>query len=139
MKAKTTSLWNRLVLHRLVCRQFGYDDLREMLDRLRPARGELPTGGGSDYGLALAPLTARATVAADRFAEYDANIVAHSRRLRMTGEHGRTWKPHQYVALLFTEHYLHRYFDDPEGAAQRSESRAEAVAGDVGPAGVHAG
>ena len=114
MKAKTTSLRNCLVLHRFVCREFGYDDLREMLDRLRPARGELATGGGSDYGLALAPLPARSTVAADRFAEYEANIAAHSRRLRMTGEHGRTWKPHQYVALLFTEHYLHRYFDDPE-------------------------
>ena len=114
MKAKTTSLRNCLVLHRFVCREFGYEDLREMLDRLRPARGELATGGGSDYGLALAPLPARSTVAADRFAEYDANIAAHSRRLRMTGEHGRTWKPHQYVALLFTEHYLHRYFDDLE-------------------------
>ena len=32
----------------------------------------------------------------------------------MTGEHGRTWKPHQYLALLFTEHYLNRYFADPE-------------------------
>ena len=32
----------------------------------------------------------------------------------MTGEHGRTWKPHQYLALLFTEHYLSRYFADPE-------------------------
>ena len=32
----------------------------------------------------------------------------------MTGEHGRTWKPHQYLALLFTERYLNRYFDDPE-------------------------
>ena len=114
MKAKTTSLRNCLVLHRFVCGEFGYEDLREMLDRLRPARGDLATAGGSDYGLALAPLTARATVAADRFAEYDANIAAHSGRLRMTGEHGRTWKPHQYVALLFTEHYLHRYFDDPE-------------------------
>ncbi len=114
MKAKTTSLGNCLFLHRFVCREFGYDDLPEMLDRLRPARGELGAAGGSDYGLALAPLTARATVAADRFAEYDANIVARSRRLRMTGEHGRSWKPHQYVALLFTEHYLHRYFADPE-------------------------
>ena len=50
----------------------------------------------------------------DQFAEYDANIGALSRRLRMTREHGRTWKPHQYLALLFTEHYLRRYFDDPE-------------------------
>ena len=45
---------------------------------------------------------------------YDANIAALSVRLRMTGEHGRTWKPHQYLALLFTEHYLNRYFGDIE-------------------------
>ena len=32
----------------------------------------------------------------------------------MAGEHGRTWKPHQYLALLFTEHYLSRYFADAE-------------------------
>ena len=32
----------------------------------------------------------------------------------MTGVHGRTWKSHQYLALLFTEHYLSRYFADPE-------------------------
>ena len=31
----------------------------------------------------------------------------------MTGEHGRTWKPHQYVALMFAEHYLNRYFENP--------------------------
>ena len=41
--------------------------------------------------------------------------MAHSVRLRMTGEHGRTWKPHQYLALLFTEHYLRRYFGDSAG------------------------
>ena len=58
--------------------------------------------------------------APEQFAEYDANIAALSRRLRMAGEngrageHGRAWKPHQYLALLFTEHYLNRYFDDPE-------------------------
>ena len=110
----TTTLRNHLALHRFVCLEFGYDDLNGLLERLRPARGELPTGGGNDYALALAPLPARAQVTADRLAEYDAHIVAHSARLRLTAEHGRTWKPHQYLALLFTEHYLHRYFDDPE-------------------------
>ena len=107
-------LWNRLALHRFVCVEFGYDELDGMLERLRPGRGEFVGGGESYYAQALAPLPARAHVPADELAEYDANIAAHSRRLRMTGEHGRTWKPHQYIALLFTERYLHRYFDDPE-------------------------
>ena len=57
---------------------------------------------------------ARAQVTHERLAEYDANIGAHSVRLRMTEGHGRTWKPHQYLALLFTEHYLRRYFDESE-------------------------
>ena len=109
------TLRNRRVLHRFVCVEFGYENLDEMLGRLRPASGELLAGGGSDYALALAPLPARARVVADQLAEYDANITAHSGRLRMTGQHGRTWKPHQYLALLFSEHYLWRYFDDPEG------------------------
>ena len=57
---------------------------------------------------------ARANITPDQLSTYDANLVAHSRRLRMTGEDGREWKPYQYLALLFTEHYLNRYFTDPE-------------------------
>ena len=107
-------LQSRLALHRFVCREFGYDDMDAMLERLHYAQGELISEGASDYAQALSPHPTRARVTADQFAEYDANIAAHSRQLRMTEEHGRTWKPHQYLALLFTEHYLHRYFDDPD-------------------------
>ena len=85
-----------------------------MLERLHYAQGELISEGASDYAQALSPHPPHARVTADQFAEYDANIATHSRQLRMTEEHGRTWKPHQYLALLFTEHYLQRYFDDPE-------------------------
>ena len=109
-----TSLQSRLALHRFICLEFGYDDMDRMLERLHDARGVLTSGGESDYAQALSPHPTRTRVTADQFAEYDANIVEHSRRLRMTEEHGRTWKPHQYLALLFTEHYLHRYFDDLE-------------------------
>ena len=107
-------LEDRLALLRFVCREFGHDGLDGMFGRLRPARGEIAPGGESDYVEALAPLPAVARVAPDRLAEYDAAILDCSRRLRMTGEDGRTWKPHQYIALLFTEHYLRRYFDDLE-------------------------
>ncbi len=109
-----TRLQSRLALHRFICREFGYDDMDRMLERLDYAQGELVSEGTSDYAQALSPPPARARVTLDQFAEYDANIAAHSRQLRMTEEHGRTWKPHQYLALLFTEHYLHRYFDDPD-------------------------
>lgn len=55
--------------------------MNEMLGRLRHAQGELATGGESDYAQALSPFPARAYVTPDRFAAYDANIIAHSRRL----------------------------------------------------------
>ncbi len=50
--------------------------------------------------------------------EYDQNIVRHTQRLnerRITrGEAPIAWKYFQYLALLFTEIYLDRYFRDPK-------------------------
>jgi hypothetical protein len=50
--------------------------------------------------------------------EYDQSIVAHTLRLnerRITrGEAPIVWKYFQYLALLFTEIYLDRYFRDPK-------------------------
>jgi len=49
---------------------------------------------------------------------YDQNIVRHTRRLNerrlLRGEEPLKWKYFQYLALLFTEIYLDRYFTDPE-------------------------
>jgi len=109
----TSLLQNRLVLHRFICQEFGYDDMRTMLDRLRDVPAGFDAGVESEYARALYLLSA-APVRADELARYDANIVAHSHKLRMTTEQGRIWKPYQYLALLFTERYLHRYFHDPE-------------------------
>lgn len=50
--------------------------------------------------------------------EYDQNIVRHTQMLnerRLTrGEKPIVWKYFQYLALLFTEAYLDRYFRDPQ-------------------------
>ena len=113
-----TLLRNRLVLHRFICHEFGYPaGTAGMLGRLRGLSAtNLDTGDESKYATALLLYRSEdhAKISPEQFIEYDANIAALSRRLRMTGEHGRTWKPHQYLALLFTEHYLSRYFVDPE-------------------------
>ena len=110
----TTPLQNRLILHRFVCREFGYDDMYAMLERLRDVPAHLDASGKSEYVHALYLNPTLSTVTPDQFSTYDANIATHSHKLRMTGEHEREWKPYQYLALLFTEHYLNRYFTDPE-------------------------
>ena len=118
------ALQNRLVLHRFICREFGFEDMRTTLDRLRDVPAGFDAGGESKYVRALY-FSSAAPVRADELAEYDANIVAHSLKLRMTAEQGRAWKPYQYLALLFTERYLHRYFHDPEAlCADLNKARA---------------
>ena len=107
------ALQNRLVLHRFICREFGFEDMRTTLDRLRDVPAGFDAGGESEYVRALY-LSSAAPVLAEELTEYDANVAAHSHKLRMTAEQGRVWKPYQYLALLFTERYLHRYFHDPE-------------------------
>ena len=120
----TSLLQNRLVLHRFICQEFGYDDMRTMLDRLRDVPAGFDARGESEYARALY-LSSAAPVRADELAEYDANVAAHSHKLRMTAEQGRVWKPYQYLALLFTERYLHRYFHDPEAlCADLNRARA---------------
>ncbi len=109
-----TLLENRLVLHRFLCREFGYDDLAAMLDQLRDVPGSFASGGESEYACALYVNPGKASITPDRFADYDVEIAVLSRRLHMDGEGGRIWKPHQWLALLFAEHYLRRYFEDPE-------------------------
>ena len=112
-----TTLRNRLALHRFVCHEFGYlGGMSDMLDRLRDLAAGFDAGGESEYAtvLGLYRHPTRTKVTPEQLRAYDANIAALSVRLRMTGKHGRTWKPHQYLALLFTEHYLNRYFADPE-------------------------
>lgn len=110
----TPLLQDRLILHRFMCREFGYADMDAMLDRLRDAPPIFTAGRESEYAQALYLNPEDANISAETFTEYDANIAMHSRCLRMTEERGRSWKPHQYLALLFTEHYLSRYFSDAE-------------------------
>ena len=107
-------LQNRLALHRFTCREFGYENLRAMLDRLRDVPAQFTANGESEYARALYVNPNLAKVSPQQLSEYDANIAALSRKLRMIEEDGRCWKSYQYLALLFTEHYLNRYFDDPE-------------------------
>ena len=133
-----TALRNHLVLHRFLCREFGYQDLPALLERLRDAPAGFSGSGESEYARALYLNPNLATVTPDQLSAYDANLAAHSRKLRMNGERGREWKPFQYLALLFTEHYLSRYFSDAEQLCAdlnlaKAEDRRTAAMSDYDP------
>ena len=46
--------------------------------------------------------------------DYDQNIVRHTREINERRTEKIQWKYYQYLALLFTEIYLDRYFADKE-------------------------
>ena len=97
-----------------------------MLERLRDAPAGFSGSGESEYARSLYLNPNLAAVTPDQLSAYDANLAAHSRKLRMNGERGREWKPFQYLALLFTEHYLSRYFSDAEKlCADLNRAKAE--------------
>ena len=110
----TAALENRLILHVFLCREFGYDSMDAMLDQLRAVSAGFAPGRESEYARALYLSPERSAVSPEQLGDYDAAIAKISRQLRLDGDHGRRWKPHQYLAILFSEHYLRRYFDDPE-------------------------
>ncbi|MXZ59852.1 MAG: hypothetical protein F4Z12_03195 [Acidobacteria bacterium] len=100
----------RLALHDFVCRAFHAESVRELLDRLTRATG---ADGALDSEARVESLRHPNGRLPPKLALHDGNIQRHERRLRLTAEHSRSLKPHQYLALLFTEYYLDRYFSEP--------------------------
>lgn len=109
------TLESRMVLHRFMCNQFGFANFREMLNQLADLSDQLDRQQGSPFAQAvLMRLQKSAPTARDDIIQYDDNIIAHSETLGITDDNGKSWKPFQYLALLFTERYLDLYFQDAE-------------------------
>ena len=111
-----TALEKRMVLHGFICDQFGYENLRAMLNRLDGlSQGFIVNAASRFFQVISADMDPYPKgVTQDDLARYDANIIAHSQTLGMVDERGKSWKPFQYLALLFTERYLDLYFQDRE-------------------------
>ena len=87
-----------------------------MLEGLRNIESEVDALGEINYSDALSlNLKHRPKIERAQIIQYHSNIESLSENLHMIEEHGRKWKPYQYLALMFAEHYLARYFDDADG------------------------
>lgn len=107
----------RLALHRWMLQVFEVDSFEKLCDTLKD-----PIFEGFDeentsrfYHVLKARLFERQELSADLLLGYDQNIVRHWQRIaarRNREEHPVFPKYFQYLALLFTEIYLDRYFRD---------------------------
>ena len=109
----TTLDEGRTVLQHFLCREFGYPDTPAMLSQLDSVDPGICNYQGSDYVCALySGAQTRPAVTPEQMADYDFRIIAHSEALGWPANDDRPWTPFLYLALLFTERYLDRYFSD---------------------------
>lgn len=112
-------------VHKLVLNQWllslldvkRFDDLAEHL-RNEALEGLDENNVHHFHHALTAQLFSQKQLPSELLLEYDQNIVRHTHRLnerRITrGEDPIAWKYFQYLALLFTEIYLDRYFGNPQ-------------------------
>ena len=130
----------RLVLHQWVLGLFGVERLDELAQHLRDEALEgLDENGIHRLHHALClhvPPEQRPDLPDEALRRHDEAIVSVTRQLNdrrlAHGEPAIAWKYFQYLALLFTEIYLDRYFADPKALLASLNERIASFASQVG-------
>lgn len=107
-------LQEALVLHKYILSLLGCKDLEALSQDLKdPALEGVDEEGTSNIYYALkGHLYGGYRVSEKELYDYDQNIVRHTREINERRAEKIQWKYYQYLALLFTEIYLDRYFGD---------------------------
>ena len=125
----------KLVLNQWLLGLFGVERLDQLAEHLRDEALEgMDENNVHRFHHALClhlPAEKRPQLTDDMLLEYDQAIVSVTQRLnerRLTrGEAPIVWKYFQYLALLFTEIYLDRYFRDPRALLLALNERIAAL------------
>lgn len=114
----------RLVLNRYMLGLFGanihdleLDPFREVTKRLteESLEGRNDDGVYTYHAEIVRLLRKDAPLTPEQLLDYDQNIARHTDFINRRREPKVEWKYFQYLALLFTEIYLDRWFTDPSG------------------------
>ena len=114
--APQASFDDQLVLFRYFLHELKLDSLGALSEKLNSSEYEGVNESGNTYFYTYIARVCQmrgAAVMPEKLRLYDENICRHTRQI---GEKrgGLQWKYFQYVALLFTEMYLDRYFSDAD-------------------------
>lgn len=108
-------LQEALVLHKYILNLFGCKDLEALSRDLKdPALEGVDDEGTSRFYYVLKQHQYDLHISQEKLFEYDKNIVRHTKDINEHRPEKIQWKYYQYLALLFTEIYLDRYFADKE-------------------------
>jgi len=127
-RKKPMDFSRRLVLNQYLLSLFGHDTLEGLADPLKHASLEhLDEDNVSLIHKALVEHLANGSeLNADELLAYDQNIVAHTAAINRGRTRPIRWKYFQYLALLFTEIYLDRFFRAPDSLLEALNVRIEA-------------
>jgi hypothetical protein len=119
----------RLVLHQWLLGLFGVPSFERLAANLKaPELEGFDENNVSRFYYQLQLLFNRPELPHDLLLAYDQNIVRHWRRITERRNHAGPFlypKYFQYLALLFTEIYLDRYFRDPDGLLTQLNAHVE--------------
>ena len=114
--APQASFDDQLVLFRYFLHELRIDSIRALGEKLNSSEYEGVNESGNTYFYTYIAHICQmrgAAVTPEKLRLYDENICRHTRQIgKKRG--GLQWKYFQYVALLFTEMYLDRYFSDAD-------------------------
>ena len=116
-KAKQPAkLQEALVLFKYILSLLGSKDLAALSNDLKdPALEGVDDEGTSRIFCALkAHLYTDTEISEEQLQEYDRHIVKYTKEINERRTEKIVWKYYQYLALLFTEIYLDRYFSDKQ-------------------------
>ena len=112
-------LQEALVLHKYILSLLGCKDLEALSRDLKdPALEGVDDEGVSRLYYVLKQHQYDLHIPQEKLFEYDQNIVRHTNEINEKRPEKIQWKYYQYLALLFTEIYLDRYFADREQLRQ---------------------
>lgn len=105
--------YKKLVLNQYLLRQFGVETFKEMSMQMKaPILEAIDSEGVSGfYKRLISEFHDTLKISEERIAQYDLNIVSHTRKINEKRDEKITFKYFQYLSLLFVEYYLDEYFN----------------------------
>ena len=106
-----------LVLYKYILNLFGTTDLESFSKDLKDTALEGYDANNVSYfhHALVAKLYHNNFLTKELLLQYDQNIYSHTKTISEKRHEPISWKYFQYLALLFTEIYLDKYFSDKEG------------------------
>jgi len=106
--------YKKLVLNQYLLRQFGVENFKELSQQMKSPKYETIDSEGVSgfYKRLISEYHDTLKVSEDMIAQYDLNIVSHTRKINEKRDEKITLKYFQYLSLLFVEYYLDEYFNN---------------------------